>query len=191
MAMRLIAQEAHVLDVGCGDGSFLELLMKEKNCTGLGLDISPEMVHEARERGVRAEVTDLDRDEFSIGKRRFDYVCALEVLEHLHHPISLLREITKISKYGIFSCFNACWWRYRFSILQGKIPAGWELGRHLWQWSYSDYKNILEYGGWTLKQVEIIPGTPVVGYLSKTLSKSVAWLRPNLFIYGYTFLCES
>lgn len=35
----LVQEGAHVLDLGCGDGSLLELLQREKGCTGYGIEI--------------------------------------------------------------------------------------------------------------------------------------------------------
>lgn len=165
--------------------------MEEKGCTGFGLDSSQEMVLRAKEKGVKAEVVDLDRDELPIQGKQFDYVCALEVLEHLYHPVSLLMRLSETSKRGIFSCYNACWWRYRLSILQGRVPTAWDTGEHLWQWSYSDYKKILENGRWIPKRVQIIPGTPIIGHFSRRLAENIARWKPDLFVYGFTFLCQT
>ena len=42
--LRLVRPDARVLDVGCGEGGLLELLTREKNVDGQGLEISPEGV---------------------------------------------------------------------------------------------------------------------------------------------------
>lgn len=46
-----------VLDIGCGRGIFLELL-KEIGVHGVGVDLDPKVVAEAREKGLEAHVAD-------------------------------------------------------------------------------------------------------------------------------------
>ncbi|HAL45180.1 MAG: hypothetical protein A2Y12_03450 [Planctomycetes bacterium GWF2_42_9] len=43
-----IPENAKILDVGCGNGQTLITLIKEKNCTGVGVDFSPKMVELAK-----------------------------------------------------------------------------------------------------------------------------------------------
>ena len=42
--LRLVRPGSRVLDVGCGEGALLDLLAKEKNVDGRGLEISPKGV---------------------------------------------------------------------------------------------------------------------------------------------------
>ena len=41
----LLPDNARVLDVGCGDGSLMDLLIKEKNIKARGLEINKENVN--------------------------------------------------------------------------------------------------------------------------------------------------
>lgn len=47
-----------VLDLGCGDGRIVVMAAKEFGAHGVGLDIDPQRVAEARENAARAGVTD-------------------------------------------------------------------------------------------------------------------------------------
>ena len=49
-----IPQNAHVLDLGCGDGELLGALMRHKHCTGYGIEIDPDSVQAAREKAATA-----------------------------------------------------------------------------------------------------------------------------------------
>ena len=40
-----IAQDSHVLDLGCGDGELLQKLREEKNIFGVGLENDPEKIN--------------------------------------------------------------------------------------------------------------------------------------------------
>ena len=47
----LLPKNVSVLDVGCGDGSLMNLLIKEKNIKARGLEIKEEYVKKCISRG--------------------------------------------------------------------------------------------------------------------------------------------
>ncbi|HBG27361.1 MAG: hypothetical protein A2Y10_18840 [Planctomycetes bacterium GWF2_41_51] len=49
-----IPDKSKILDVGCGNGETLITLVKEKNCSGVGIDFSPKMVELAKGNAVKA-----------------------------------------------------------------------------------------------------------------------------------------
>jgi glycosyltransferase involved in cell wall biosynthesis len=69
-----------LLDVGCGPGTFLDLL-RERGVPGLGIDFDAEMVALCREKGLSAQVADAQ----TIGSFRseFDGVHAGHLIEHM------------------------------------------------------------------------------------------------------------
>ena len=50
--LRLVRPGARALDIGCGEGALLELLAREKNIDGRGLEISQSNVSAALARGL-------------------------------------------------------------------------------------------------------------------------------------------
>src|ERR1700686_1645370 len=52
-----------VYDLGCGDGRIVIAAAKEYGAHGVGIDINPERVKEARENAAKAGVTNLVRFE--------------------------------------------------------------------------------------------------------------------------------
>ena len=40
-----VNKDTSILDLGCGDGSILEILSLEKNVKGLGVEIDPKNIH--------------------------------------------------------------------------------------------------------------------------------------------------
>ncbi|MBM3673544.1 MAG: class I SAM-dependent methyltransferase [Actinobacteria bacterium] len=80
-----------VLDVGCGRGELLAGLA-EHGIEGVGVDLDPEMVAEARERGVEAHVGDAIEFLASVPEASYGAITAIQVAEHLEldHLIAFL-----------------------------------------------------------------------------------------------------
>ena len=49
---QLVPQGSRVLDLGCGDGALLDLLQRERGCTGYGVEIADGNVLQCVRRGV-------------------------------------------------------------------------------------------------------------------------------------------
>jgi 2-polyprenyl-3-methyl-5-hydroxy-6-metoxy-1,4-benzoquinol methylase len=78
-----------LLDFGCGGGSYLQR-MHELGWKVTGLDVSPVAVERIRTRlGLRALTGSLPHRELSPGS--FDVVTMWHSLEHVHHPLVVLR----------------------------------------------------------------------------------------------------
>ncbi len=80
-----------ILDAGCGTGFDAVPLMKA-GCDVYGVDLSAEMVEVARERGVNADVANLET--FDLG-REFDKVLCCGALEFCPKPEAALGRMAK------------------------------------------------------------------------------------------------
>ena len=86
-----------LLDVGCGDGSFLELA---HNCgwNVTGIDFDPEAVANASKRGLAVYQGGIELFE---GKSElYDVITLNHVIEHVHAPCSVLKSCYRILKPG-------------------------------------------------------------------------------------------
>lgn len=81
-----------VLDVGCFDGSFFDLV--DPDVTRLGIEINPEASQRARQRGVTILARDL-HELRSIGTT-VDCAVAFDVIEHVHDPADFLSELLHV-----------------------------------------------------------------------------------------------
>lgn len=75
-----------VLDAGCGSGFLKNYLNKDIINSYIGLDIDGKI-------DIHGSVYDLP-----FKNESFDIVTILEVLEHLEHPIAVLKEVVRVSK---------------------------------------------------------------------------------------------
>ena len=85
-----------LLDVGCGDGRLLALAAPYYDCTGL--EPSPIGAARARDKGFRVLETTLE--ETRIEPHSFDVITMDSVIEHVRHPLSVLKRANRILKPG-------------------------------------------------------------------------------------------
>lgn len=99
-ATKRIIDIGSVLDLGCGDGFFLESLGPEFKKVK-GLDISEKAVQKVRNKDIDAEVFDFASGPLPYENNSFDTVVMLDILEHLYSPQDLLEEAKRVSKKSI------------------------------------------------------------------------------------------
>ena len=75
------SRDRTILDVGCGDGRFLEML-EGIAAYAVGLETNPEAIARAKKKGLSVELSFVE--EFgALHPQSFDVVCSFHVLEHL------------------------------------------------------------------------------------------------------------
>ena len=94
-ALEMIS-DGSVLDLGCGDGTFLDSLKLRGNIAE-GLDISQEAIKKCETKGHKVKLFDFSNGQLPYADNHFDYVVMLDVLEHLYNPDSLLVEAKRVS----------------------------------------------------------------------------------------------
>jgi len=135
-----------LLDVGCGDGTMLEYLARERNVVGRGIDISELGVLKARARGVEAEQATFE--EFSARSHaRFEHVVLSEIIEHVPNPEKLVLSAWKVCTRSLWLTIpNIAYLPHRLRLLAGKFPVQWVYypGEHLRFWSIPDFTRWLD-----------------------------------------------
>jgi 2-polyprenyl-3-methyl-5-hydroxy-6-metoxy-1,4-benzoquinol methylase len=87
-----------VLEIGCSEGNTLMWLRDRKSFkTCCGIEMLPDVAARAKEKGLDIVVADIERDGIPF-KEQYDLVLCLDVLEHLHDPWNLLKDIAKSIK---------------------------------------------------------------------------------------------
>jgi methionine biosynthesis protein MetW len=131
--LRLVRPGSRVLDVGCGEGALLDLLAKEKNVDGRGLEISPKGVAACLARGLAVVQGDADRDLADFPSRGFDYAILSQTLQTVREPRTVLNALLRIAERAIVSVPNFGHWRVRLALLtSGRMPMTGSLPEPWW-----------------------------------------------------------
>ncbi len=94
-----------ILDVGCANGDYIKILQDNGfNCTGI--DINPEYIDKALEKGLNAYV--MRGDNLDFPDNSFDTILLFEVLEHVENPLEVLKELKRVAKKNILITVPNC-----------------------------------------------------------------------------------
>jgi methionine biosynthesis protein MetW len=122
--LRLVRPRARVLDVGCGEGELLELLTREKDIDGQGLELSGDGVAACLARGLAVVQGDADRDLDHFPSKAFDYAVLSKTMQQVRDPRHVLSELLRIADRAIVSFPNFGHWRVRWTLLAtGRMPT--------------------------------------------------------------------
>lgn len=122
--LRWIDPGARVLDLGCGDGSFLERLREERGAEGLGIEIDPDNITAAIARGLNIIEQDLDRGLANFPDQSFDVVVMAHALQAVHFPDRVLEEMLRIGRECVVTFPNFGNWRCRLDLAtRGRMPV--------------------------------------------------------------------
>tara|TARA_B100001063_G_scaffold212865_1_gene212131 strand:+ start:1086 stop:1679 length:594 start_codon:yes stop_codon:yes gene_type:complete len=119
----LLPNNTTVLDVGCGDGSLMNLLVREKNIEVRGLELDQNNVQECIYKGLPVIQGNAETELYQFPAKSFDYVILSQTLQAFYKPDKVLKELLRIGKSVIVSIPNFGYWRVRISLLFfGKMP---------------------------------------------------------------------
>ena len=120
----LIPSNVRVLDVGCGDGSLMSHLIKEKNIDARGLELGKENIKKCIYKGLPVIEGNAETELHQFPDQSFDFVILSQTLQAFYSPEEVLRDLLRIGKSVIVSIPNFGYWKVRTSLLFfGKMPV--------------------------------------------------------------------
>jgi len=125
--LRLIAEmvepRTRVLDIGCGDGALLDILVHERAVDGRGIEIDMREVAAAVAQGLAVIHADADTDLAFYPDGAFDYVILSRTLQATERPREVLAQMLRIGRRAIVSFPNFGHWRVRLALAAtGRMP---------------------------------------------------------------------
>ena len=120
----LVPPGSRVLDLGCGDGTLLELLRRERSAEVRGVELSLEGVASCVARGLSVFQGDLDTGLNDFLDGSFDVVILSQTLQVVRHPKLVMEEMLRVGGLGIVSFPNFGYWRTRAKLtFTGRMPV--------------------------------------------------------------------
>ena len=119
----LVPEGSRVLDLGCGDGALLAHLIRNKGCSGYGVEIADANVQACVQRGVNVIQLNLEQGLALFDDRSFDVVLQIDTLQHLRNTERMLKETARVGRIGIVAFPNFAHWPNRLHVLAGRMPV--------------------------------------------------------------------
>ena len=118
-----IGEGANVLDLGCGDGSLLAYLARERAAHGYGVEIGDAGVRASIVAGVNVIQRDLEGGLKGFADDAFDCVILSQTLQAMRRIETIIGEMLRVGREAIVSFPNFGHWRHRLQILRGRMPV--------------------------------------------------------------------
>lgn len=183
---RWITPGARVLDLGCGNGEFLEQLQNARDVDGLGLEIDEGNITEAIGRGLNIIQQNMDEGLTNFPDQSFDTVVMAHALQAVHFPDRVLDEMLRIGRECIVTFPNFGHWSCRLYLAtRGRMPVSkfmpfsWYNTPNIHFCTVKDFQQLCEQKGIRILEKDMIGNTPREPLLAS------AW--PNLFAVTATF----
>ena len=119
----LVEPQTRVLDIGCGNGQLMELLVNERGADARGLELSQQGVNACVARGLSVVQGNADTDLSYYPDQGFDTVILSQTLQATQRPKDVLTEMSRIGSRLIVSIPNFGHWKIRLDLaLRGRMP---------------------------------------------------------------------
>ena len=119
----LLPLQSRVLDVGCGDGTLIKALIKEKDIDARGIELEEDKVKECISKGLSVIEGDAETELSQFPDKAFDFVILSQTLQAFYQPENVLAQLLRIGSRVIISIPNFGYWQIRASLLFfGKMP---------------------------------------------------------------------
>ncbi|MCE5336242.1 MAG: methionine biosynthesis protein MetW [Desulfobacteraceae bacterium] len=120
----LIEPGSSVLDLGCGTGELLYLLISDRGVHGQGLEIDEHAIYTCVARGLNVYHGDIDSGLSEYPDGSFDYVILNQSLQQLIHVESVMADALRVGKRVIVGFPNFAHYRTRIQLFfHGRAPV--------------------------------------------------------------------
>ncbi len=151
-----------VLDLGCGDGSLLRMLIEQRGARGYGVEIDAQGVLESIRNGINVIQSDIDQGLADFKDGAFEHVVLSRTLQTVKHTENTLREMLRVGREAVLSVPNFGYWKNRQAVLNGRMPVSEDLPYEWYDtpnvrfFTLTDFEALCEQLGFVIKNREVL-----------------------------------
>ncbi len=174
----LIEPGSSVLDLGCGTGELLYMLIRDKGVRGQGLEIDEQAIYTCVARGLNVFHGDIDSGLSEYPDQSFDYVILNQSLQQVLHVDSVLTDAMRVGKrvivgfpnFAHFKTRAQLFFRGRAPVTQS-LPYPWYETPNLHFLSISDFFDFCRDKGIKVERAEYLAGKGRIRKLPNLLAE--------------------
>ena len=175
-----IQDHSRILDLGCGDGTLLATLAKNKQVSGYGLEINPDHITACVAKGVDVIEQNIDTGLANFADNSFDLVVMTQTLQAMQRPDKTLEEMLRVGKECIVTFPNFGHWKARFYLfffgrmpVSDMMPYEWYDTPNIHFCTVSDFEHLCRQRNITILHRQVISS----GYIDRLFEA----IQPNIF----------
>lgn len=122
--LSLVEAESSVLDLGCGTGDLLSLLVNKKRVRAQGIELDDKAILECVTKGLSVFHDDIDTGLPEYSDKSFDFVILNQSIQQVKKPDEVLSEALRVGRMVIIGIPNFAYLKARFQIFFcGRVPV--------------------------------------------------------------------
>jgi methionine biosynthesis protein MetW len=180
---KLVAPRSSVLDLGCGNGELLYLLIRERGVRGQGIEIDEQAIYRCVAKGLNVIHGDIDIGLSEYLDQSFDFVILNQTLQQVRHLKTVLDDSLRVGKKVIVGFPNFAFYKARIQLffhgrtpVTPSLPFSWYETPNLHFLSISDFLRYCAEMGITIKNREFFGGRGTVKFLPNIFAESGIFL---------------
>ncbi len=172
-----------VLDLGCGNGDLLYVLIKKNGARGHGLEINEQEIYKCVAKGLNILHGDIEKGLSDYRDRSFDYVILNQSLQQIRSVDVIIKDALRVGKKVIVGFPNFGFYQSRVQIFfGGKTPVNEALPYQWYETPNLHFFSIADFIDYCRSQNILIERQAFLG------EEKQVHLFPNVFAQAGLFL---